>query len=64
MSNSLTSTVYVWYIVPSAEPPFFLGRRGANSKRGAYLKLGAKNPDPLRLGELPCDRDGDAKKDN
>ena len=26
------------------------GERGANSKQGAYLMLGAKNPDPLRSG--------------
>ena len=62
MSNSLTSTVYVWYIVPSAEPPFFLGRRGANSKRGAYLKLGAKNPDPLRPGNSHVTGTGMRKK--
>ena len=44
------------YRVPSTEPRFFLGgggrggaystfnlRRGANSKRGAYLKLGANS---------------------
>ena len=37
------------------------GWRGANSKQGAYLKLGAKNTDPLRPGGLPCNRDGDAR---
>ena len=37
-------------------------RRSANSKRGAYLKLGAKNPDPLRPGGLPYNRDGDARR--
>ena len=37
------------------------GWRGANSKQGAYLKLGAKNTDPLRPGGLPYNRDGDAR---
>jgi len=37
-------------------------RRGANSKRGVYLKLGAENPDPLRPGGLPYNRDGDARR--
>ena len=47
----IKSTVYVSYIVPSTEPRFLSGkgrgrlfqilslRKGANSKRGAYLKL-------------------------
>ena len=39
------------------------GERGANSKQGAYLMLGAKNPDPLRSGGgLPYNRDGDARR--
>ena len=71
----LKSTVYVSYIVPSTELRFFSReggrgslakfqalRSGANSKRSAYLKLGAKNPDPLRPGVLPYNREGDARR--
>ena len=56
----------VSYLVPSAEPRFFsgkVGREGALIRSGgAYLKLGAKNPDPVRLGGLPYNRDGDTRR--